>query len=293
MPVEMTRFDANEWRTRIHDLRPDDSGYWQGMPIVGPYDVCALMHLRQLLQSYVTLGAATDADVFVLGSGVSLRRECTKIGGLPYWPRSRPWPTSELGIPQPFLAQFNFGESKDICGAVPSDVLLLFARPDLRGGVNIEWGGAANAQDLVRVDEVPIASDIPELCGVRWRCQSFADVEMEEDHWSEVVLRNGEAVHDASLVFTPLGLQIGRKPYLPPWTRILHAGDDVVCSLSSVFPIVGRSFAVLDRENPLSALEAKSLSVSVSPCGAEADVLGVLYVIRSAEGHYRWAHCDY
>ena len=42
---------------------------------------------------------------FVWGLGEPPRRECTKIGGLPYWPSQRPWPQSQGGYPATFLAR--------------------------------------------------------------------------------------------------------------------------------------------------------------------------------------------
>jgi hypothetical protein len=62
----------------------------------------------------------------VFGKGEGPRRECTKVGGLPYWPAGRPWPKDGNGAPYRYLAQFNFADSRDLVAELPGDVLLLF-----------------------------------------------------------------------------------------------------------------------------------------------------------------------
>jgi hypothetical protein len=68
---------------------------------------------------------ATDAFYFVRGEPA--KSFVTKIGGLPYRPAEVPWPSAEEGQPMTFLAQFCFSGSTDLVGALPGDVLLVFA----------------------------------------------------------------------------------------------------------------------------------------------------------------------
>jgi hypothetical protein len=53
-------------------------------------------------------------------------RSMSKVGGVPYWPADRPWPTDWRGKPLRFMAQINFTDSRDIIGELPGDVLVLF-----------------------------------------------------------------------------------------------------------------------------------------------------------------------
>src|SRR5262245_32788489 len=52
-------------------------------------------------------------DVFVFARGEPANRSVTKIGGLPFWPKERSWPTGKSGQPMSFVAQFCFADSMD------------------------------------------------------------------------------------------------------------------------------------------------------------------------------------
>lgn len=71
-------------------------------------------------------GRAWPADVFVFGKGESPDLSCTKVGGRPFWPKGRGWPTTSDGSPCLFLAQFNFFDSKSLFELeLPGDVLVV------------------------------------------------------------------------------------------------------------------------------------------------------------------------
>lgn len=96
-----------------------------GERITSPYHLFAVETLRD--RHAVRSGVPVPTDVFVMGKGEAPRRDCTKIGGKPYWPANRPWPRKPDDNPYRFLAQFNFVDSKDLFPNLPGDVLLIFA----------------------------------------------------------------------------------------------------------------------------------------------------------------------
>lgn len=77
--------------------------------------------------------AAPDAvpcDVFVWGIGEPPDRRLTRVGGVPWLPKSTAWPTFG-DIAATFLCQFDFRDSKDLRGQLageplPGDLLLVF-----------------------------------------------------------------------------------------------------------------------------------------------------------------------
>lgn len=91
-----------------------------------------------------TMDGVVATDVFVWGQGEPKDRTLTKIGGLPYWPAERPWPEAG-GQPLPFVAQFNFADSRDLVGELPGEILVVFSDPGERwrtgdvSGLQFEW----------------------------------------------------------------------------------------------------------------------------------------------------------
>ncbi len=79
---------------------------------------------------------SVPTDVFLFSVGEPLDRTATKVGGLPYRPASKPWPTGDDRRPFTFLAQFNFTESLDLVNELPGDILLVFVRERL-----LSWPG--------------------------------------------------------------------------------------------------------------------------------------------------------
>jgi Domain of unknown function (DUF1963) len=113
--------DFNEVRRVFADFR--EAGDLAGELITSPFDLYAVETLRDSLG--LRHGNAVPVDVFVFGKGEPNRRDCTKVGGVPYWPSDTPWPTKLDGSPFRFLAKFNFADSKDIIDDLEADVLLL------------------------------------------------------------------------------------------------------------------------------------------------------------------------
>jgi hypothetical protein len=114
----------------------------QGELVTSPHDLFSVEVLRDRLA--LRVGRPVPTDVFVFGKGEAPRRDCTKVGGLPYWPADRPWPRNAAGVPYRFLAQFNFTDSVDLVPRLPDQVLLLLVNggddwlyePD---SIHFEW----------------------------------------------------------------------------------------------------------------------------------------------------------
>ena len=147
------RFRLSEWRARLGVNGPIDFSRRYDTPdlrrhsLTSPIHLVALEDLRSQLAESGLLGQGIPADVFAFALGEPAERHVTKVGGLPYRPAGEPWPTfrpSEADLqwslndwlrrwpsdwpapppdprdlsawpelPQTFLAQFWFGDSRD------------------------------------------------------------------------------------------------------------------------------------------------------------------------------------
>ena len=121
-------FDIDEWLPRFPAPARSDDG--DARIITSPCHLCNNHRLRPLLADQVDWGPAVPVDIFVMADGEPPDPCSTKIGGLPYRPTGKPWPTTANGAPLRFLAQFCFEYSKDLTGPLPDDVLLVFGDED-------------------------------------------------------------------------------------------------------------------------------------------------------------------
>ena len=131
-------FDIEYWKTvfpfqQFDELFPDYpyldvlGEEWE---VTSPFHLVMNEHRRQQTTAHKPREKHTLIDIFVWAYGEPSKREVTKMGGLPYFPASRPWPKSVQGEPLEFLAQVCFKDSSDICGSLPGDILIIFVRPD-------------------------------------------------------------------------------------------------------------------------------------------------------------------
>ena len=153
-----------------------------GEIIASPYHLFAVETLRSRFRLRYSPGIPTD--VFVFAEGEPTRRQVTKIGGLPYWPASRPWPMTRKGLPYLFLAQFCFADSRDLFKRLPGDVLLIFIPSQeeeedffgsVCGAVHFEWMqcGESSLIDESQIPNRESAYPLQRLYGVIRRTADY------------------------------------------------------------------------------------------------------------------------
>ena len=133
------RFDLKKW-TAEFPLRKRKQ-FPCGPTLTSPAQVAVVeQQKRRAIEKELPLGKRLPIDLCIWNWGEPPTREVTKIGGLPYWPATRPWPVDETHGPMTFIAQFWFTDSLDICGPLPGDALLIFGSDsDYNGGLRFEW----------------------------------------------------------------------------------------------------------------------------------------------------------
>lgn len=142
----------------VHIMEPS------GDSVTGPSEMAIIEQIRDEVFALRPEIAhpSVPTDVFVFGRGEPNNREATKIGGLPYWARSRPWPHTRSGTPMQFAAQICFADSHDIVSDLPGDILLVFFDYDeyydeLDPSVlRLEWADLGET-DLVSDADVPVS----------------------------------------------------------------------------------------------------------------------------------------
>jgi hypothetical protein len=127
------RFDLTHWKQvfPLARLRKEAEGKPANLQpsaniITGPYNLAVLEQLREASFATLPNEKRVPTDVFVWALGEPTRRDITKIGGLPYWEKGLPWPTTSSGTPMTFVAQICFADSRDLTPPLPGDILLLF-----------------------------------------------------------------------------------------------------------------------------------------------------------------------
>ena len=129
----------------------------------------------------ITAPDAVPCDLFVWGTGEPSDRRLTRVGGVPWLPKSTPWPTIRNTVTT-FLCQFDFRDSKDLHGqlageSLPGDLLLVFVADEYSALTAAEeemqfvWVSAQET-DVYTRDDVPKATqpfDFVTGWGARYR----------------------------------------------------------------------------------------------------------------------------
>jgi hypothetical protein len=77
--------------------------------VMGPGHLLARQRELDAWKSDLAKYDPRQSMCFVFGGGEdSNDRVSTRVGGLPFWPKDRPWPKAQDGTPKQFLGQFDF-----------------------------------------------------------------------------------------------------------------------------------------------------------------------------------------
>ncbi len=130
----------------------------EGHIVASPFHLYSVETLRDKHALRTSTGA--PVDVFVFAQGEPDKRHITKVGGLPYWPADKPWPTNADGSPFWFLAQFNFSDSLDLLPELPGNLLSILTQDeeswlwDDQETVHFEWQTVRD-QALITAEQFP------------------------------------------------------------------------------------------------------------------------------------------
>ena len=130
-------------------------GYWnpKARHITSPVQLVMAEQLREQNVNVVSASRTVPCDLFVWALGEPDRRDVTKVGGAPYRPAGKPWPTKD-GATYTFLAQFDFSTSRDIIGPTPDDILSVFTLESDFDDLYFEWY-SKGISDLIDPTSVP------------------------------------------------------------------------------------------------------------------------------------------
>ena len=245
------KFDLDEWLPRF-PLKPQH-GHYSGEIITGPGHICNNEHLRCEMQDEFEWGRAVPVDIFVMANGEPEHRWATKIGGLPYRSADEDWPTTADGKPLTFVGQFNFSDSKDIVGELPSDLLLIFS--DNSDGpfdpIHFEWQ-PLGLTELIHRPQLPrLLYDLPPCYGHVFRTANFPAVKRRvPSDIEQAPMCRGLEVWSSYFVPNYQATQIGGAPYF------IQKDDDclpgrIVCTISSPMPDQHSAYPWLNHPEPL------------------------------------------
>ncbi len=271
--------------------------------ITSPHDLFSVETLRDRFD--LREGRAIPADVFVFGKGEPPRPDCTHIGGRPFWPASRKWPTDEAGEPYKFFAQINFADSRDLVGKLPGDLLLLFIGDEDEWyfhpmQVQFEWV-ALGSRVQTEFDPSLIANTGGPFFGAIYRTADYPDAVLRAEE-----LRNlppDSAGIDAWRAYKPTvdasynlpilnGTKIGGLPHF------VQSGEDVsgqfLCQLASIQAAAHVPYPWVNCPEPLGlGLRGDAYNKNGTISDKENELLfgdlGSIYIYRDADGQVRSA----
>jgi len=252
----------------------------KGELITSPYDVFSVEELRDV--HGLREGEAFPTDLFVFGKGESPRREATKVGGIPYWPADRPWPTADEGSPLLFLAQFNFADSRALFPTpLPGDVLLLlvedpkdYLEPDL---IQFEWL-PLRLPPISHFDESLMATTAGPFYGAIHRSADYPD---STEKASDLEIRQSDNLPILN------GTKIGGVPH---WIQAGDSSDDqfeqFLCQLGSIQAAHQVPYPWVNQAEPLG-LESDDRGIYGHSNSIAFGDMGSIYIFFNRDGSIR------
>jgi hypothetical protein len=215
-------------------------------------------------------GKQVPVDQFVFGRGEPPKRHLTKIQGLPYRPRTLPWPTDSSGRPLTFLAQYSFVDSMDHIGKLPGDVLLVFIRnmfePPYPGiSLTFEWY-PLGIEDLV-MEVPPPELEFPTCYGVRNRSRDFPESSLAKPAFDKLLdpvclsMKNDNRSRFVEALLRYRGMKIGGSPYwfYPDYVNEARLKDlKFLCGFNGLCPVSEYPYPFVNDKKILSNRESVS-----------------------------------
>lgn len=234
--------------------------------ITGPYELSVMDTLREEANLEEIGLPVVCADVFVWNFGEPENRSTTKTGGLPYWPKNRPWPTNPDREPLIFLAQFNFKDSTDLVGETPGDILLLFLDPSTdsfslwpEDKLSFFWQDVEDSPALVKPPDLP-----KQECGIAPCWGSL----FRTHEWGDMYSLDEEVLFEIQELLVYEATKIGGEPLFIQEEPENLPGRHL-CTLASLNP--GRDeekpYPFINTERSFEELEAdwdKGIGVDTS-----------------------------
>jgi hypothetical protein len=268
-------FDLDQAK-RVYGRR-DPAEEMRGDLVTSPYDLFAFEAARDSLG--LRIGRPLPTDVFVFGKGEAPRREATKVGGLPYWPAQRAWPTTPSGQPYHFLAQFNFADSSDLVAGLPGDVLLLLVEP----GEDWQYEASPIRLEWLTLGEVPLPS-FPREQTVTPETTFFGAIYRGIDYPGSLEKEKELGLWSGTgQLYATQATKIGGLPYSIQDHQ--YAGD-FICQLNSVQAAAEVPYPWVNQEAPLEASHGESGLWHGANQFTFLD-MGIVYVFRNADGTFR------
>lgn len=270
-----------------------------GSMITGPSQVAIMEQWRDQEFPAGLPGPRLPTDIFVFAEGEAPRREVTKAGGLPYRSAGRPWPHAPSGRPMTFVTQFCFADSFDLVGPLPGDILLVFVDKESFGrasddSVILEWVNLGEP-NLVEQADIPVTDweIVPCYAAIHrsWDLPLVDWCSLDEipDDVRHQYMGNPTTVHTDQTTaipeprFTPYGiLEATKIGGLPFWTQDAPAWDRHLCTSSSIWPLDGAPFPLLNITGPITWDQRHAYK------GLLWGDVGQLNICVDAEGKLRW-----
>jgi hypothetical protein len=241
--------------------------FWYVGTVTTPFDVCMLEDCRASIKEFDT-ALKFPCDLFVFGAWDGANTPFTRVGGVPFRPRDVRWPMfrepdSADKKPCTFVAQFYFGDSKDITPHAPDDVLLVFFKDQAfsRRDLRFEWW-PSNLTNVCTLADMPAQPfPVPALTGYRYRT------------WDTAVdyTRTAATSFMAQCDVLP-GVKIGG---LGPVSR-----NDVLCTLCEIYVRDNTVFPLVNLQEPLSDAESRKRSLDIEDNG-------IIEIVLDEEGDLR------
>lgn len=289
-------FDIEDWIRRFplstfertdvprrYDNNPDvDRWKARGTDVDGPLDLVCMEQVRRRAAADHDLGKTVPVDLF-LWSIQSCNRYAddkrpwlTRIGGTPWRPARKKWPTDTKDAPLAFIGQISFADSADLFDFdLPGEILLIFAKYDL--GDMLDWDGLHLEWSPREIKQPLPGEDCPLGCLLPFRLDGFIHRTVNYPDAMQVFRSLG---HDYPYYINELqATTIGARASIPQgWPFDEGDGNTLVAVLNGVTPATRWPF-----------LNCETLDVPINdPFKLNIADSGCLYVYRTRKGKYDW-----